>query len=129
MLTPRTDSEAVELWRRFIRLLDVEEETDSGRAFHPNKISSCRSLDANELEQIINQAKQLTNPDYDWYFKVEEDHDGIPALRFDASQQWQFHNLRLTFDGTNGKLKCAEVVEDGSFQFLEKRKEGVGDKM
>jgi hypothetical protein len=50
-------------------------------------------------------------PDYSWYFKVEEDHDGVPALRFDASQQWQFHNLRLTFDGTTGKLKCAEVLE------------------
>jgi hypothetical protein len=114
MLTPRTDSEAVELWRRFIRLLDIEEESDSGRAFHPNKISSCRALDGAELEEILAKAKQLAKPDYDWYFKVEEDHDGVPVMRFDASQQWRFHNLKLTFNGTNGKLKCAEVVEETS---------------
>jgi hypothetical protein len=50
-------------------------------------------------------------PDYVWFGKIEEDHDGIPIMRHDASERWDFHNLKLTFDGNTGKLKDAEVIE------------------
>jgi len=50
-------------------------------------------------------------PDYEFYYKVEEDHDGWMVMRHDCMVQWPIHNLKLTFDGITGKLKCAEVLE------------------
>ena len=41
------------------RLLDITEETDDGRAFRPNKISSCRAMDAEKLNQVLKDLKNV----------------------------------------------------------------------
>ena len=41
------------LVKELFRLLDITEETDDGRVFHPNRISSCRALDAEKLNQVL----------------------------------------------------------------------------
>jgi hypothetical protein len=51
------------LVRELFRLLDITEQTDEGRVFHPNRISSCRALDAEKLEQVL---KELKNTLEDW---------------------------------------------------------------
>ena len=51
------------LVRELFVLLDRTEETDEGRVFHPNKISSCRAMDAEKLEQVL---KELKNTLEDW---------------------------------------------------------------
>jgi hypothetical protein len=51
------------LVRELFRLLDIKEETDEGRAFHPNRISSCRAMDAEKLGQVL---KELKNTLGDW---------------------------------------------------------------
>jgi hypothetical protein len=40
-------------------LLDRTEETDDGRVFHPNTIRSCRALDAEKLEQVLDKLKNM----------------------------------------------------------------------
>ena len=40
-------------------LLDKTEETDDGRVFHPNQISSCRALDAEKLNQVLKELKNV----------------------------------------------------------------------
>lgn len=43
---------------RLFYLLDIEEETDDGRPFHPNTLGgSCRVLDAQEMNQILADLK------------------------------------------------------------------------
>ena len=34
-------------------LLDKIEQTDEGRYFKPNRISSCRAMDADKLEKVL----------------------------------------------------------------------------
>jgi hypothetical protein len=51
------------LVRELFVLLDRTEETDEGRVFRPNKISSCRAMDAVKLEQVL---KDLKNVLEDW---------------------------------------------------------------
>ena len=46
------------LVKELFRLLDITEETDDGRVFHPNRISSCRAADAEKLNQILFELKQ-----------------------------------------------------------------------
>ena len=41
------------LVKALFELLDRTEETDEGRVFHPNRISSCRALDAEKLNSIL----------------------------------------------------------------------------
>lgn len=44
---------------RFFYLLDIEEETDDGRPFHPNTLGgSCRALDAEEMNRILTDLKE-----------------------------------------------------------------------
>ena len=44
---------------RFFHLLDIEEETDDGRPFHPNRLgSSCRALDAEEMNRLLTELKE-----------------------------------------------------------------------
>lgn len=45
------------LVRELFVLLDKTEETDEGRVFRPNRISSCRALDAEKLEQVLKELK------------------------------------------------------------------------
>lgn len=51
------------LVRELFVLLDRTEETDDGRVFRPNKISSCRAMDAEKLEKVL---KELKNTLEDW---------------------------------------------------------------
>jgi hypothetical protein len=51
------------LVRELFVLLERTEETDEGRVFRPNKISSCRAMDAEKLEQVL---KELKNTLEDW---------------------------------------------------------------
>ena len=41
------------LVKELFRLLDITEETDDGRVFRPNRISSCRALDAEKLQKVL----------------------------------------------------------------------------
>ena len=41
------------LVKELFMLLDITEETDDGRVFHPNRISSCRAMDAEKLNSIL----------------------------------------------------------------------------
>jgi hypothetical protein len=45
--------------RELIRLLEIEEESDSGTAFHPNKVSSCRVMDGMKINQCLKTLKEL----------------------------------------------------------------------
>lgn len=45
------------LVKELFRLLDITEETDEGRVFHPNRISSCRALDAEKLDKVLTGLK------------------------------------------------------------------------
>ena len=46
--------------REFIRLLDIEEESDSGRRFRPNGITSCRAMDGAKMVELLREMKRLT---------------------------------------------------------------------
>ena len=50
-----------ELWSEFIALIDIIEESDSGHEFRPNRISSCRAMDGDRIEKILQDAKRLIN--------------------------------------------------------------------
>ena len=41
------------LVKELFMLLDITEETDDGRVFHPNRISSCSAMDAEKLNSIL----------------------------------------------------------------------------
>ena len=51
------------LIEQLFALLEVTEETDDGRVFRPNRISSCRALDAEKLEQVLKELKSVLE---DW---------------------------------------------------------------
>ena len=68
--TPRTDEaelaamkaraeKAEKLWKEFITLMEITEESDSGYEFNPNKISSCRAIDGRRLNEILNEARGM----------------------------------------------------------------------
>ena len=46
------------LVKELFRLLDITEETDDGRVFRPNRITSCRALDAEKLNQVLVELKR-----------------------------------------------------------------------
>lgn len=46
------------LIEQLFALLDITEETDDGRTFHPNTIRSSRALDAEKLEQVLSKLKK-----------------------------------------------------------------------
>ena len=47
------------LVRELFRLLDITEQTDEGRYFRPNRITSCRAMDAEKLEQVLKELKNV----------------------------------------------------------------------
>ena len=51
------------LVKELFRLLDTTEETDEGRVFHPNRISSCRASDAEKLNKVLVELKRTME---DW---------------------------------------------------------------
>ena len=50
---------AEKLWKEFITLMEITEESDYGNAFNPNKISSCRAMDGKRLNEILIEARQI----------------------------------------------------------------------
>lgn len=50
---------AEKLWKEFIDLLEITEESDSGNKFRPNYIGSCRALDGQRMNQIIKEARGM----------------------------------------------------------------------
>lgn len=50
-----------QLMKRFVELLEREEESDEGRLFKPTQIVSCRAMDGHELNQIVHQFKLRGN--------------------------------------------------------------------
>jgi hypothetical protein len=48
------------LVKEFIGILDIIEESDSGRQFRPNQISSCRVMDGIRMGEILAKWKELT---------------------------------------------------------------------
>jgi hypothetical protein len=55
----RYKREAEKLWKEFITLLEITEESDSGYEFNPNKISSCRAIDGKRLNEILVEARRI----------------------------------------------------------------------
>jgi hypothetical protein len=51
-------AKAVEAIKQLFALLDITEQTDDGRTFHPNTIRSSRALDAEKLEQVLRKLKK-----------------------------------------------------------------------
>ena len=45
------------LIKELFELLDKTEETNEGRVFRPNRISSCRNADVEKLEQVLKELK------------------------------------------------------------------------
>lgn len=45
------------LIKQFFALLDIKEETDDGRVFHPTTIQSCRTIDAQKMKEILGKLK------------------------------------------------------------------------
>lgn len=48
---------AIEGIREFFALLDIVEESDEGRQFHPTTIRSCRALDIPKLEAALRKMR------------------------------------------------------------------------
>ena len=55
-LTSKAQAYDVLVKQLFI-LLDKTEQTDEGRYFRPNRITSCRAMDAEKLEQVLKELK------------------------------------------------------------------------
>ena len=54
-----------DLVKQFISILDITEESDGGRLFHPTNITSCRAGDLQkigELVEALRRASKTTNP-------------------------------------------------------------------
>jgi len=47
--------------RQLFAILEVTEETDEGRVFHPNQIRSCRALDTEKLNTVLADLKRIVN--------------------------------------------------------------------
>jgi len=45
----------------FFVILDTVEESDSGRKFHPTRISSCRVIHTDKLSKILPEMKRLAS--------------------------------------------------------------------
>jgi hypothetical protein len=46
--------------RKLIGLLEIEEESDGGNVFYPNRISSCRVMDGARISQCLKKLKKLS---------------------------------------------------------------------
>lgn len=57
----KNNNEYKDLITSFFNILDIKEESDSGRVFSPNFISSSRALDGVELNEILRKLKEKKN--------------------------------------------------------------------
>ena len=55
-----TEDDAKAKIRRFFQILDIKEESDSGRVFSPVYISSCRVLLTEEMNGILKDLKEYS---------------------------------------------------------------------
>lgn len=55
---PMTTAEAKAAVAKLFYYLDIVEESDSGNEFHPNFISSCRTMDGVAMNNLLKQLKQ-----------------------------------------------------------------------
>jgi len=47
------------LLKEYFYYLDIEEETDEGRKFHPNRLGgSCRAIDGQRMNEILIELKE-----------------------------------------------------------------------
>ena len=46
--------------RDYFALLDIQEETDDGRPFFPNRLGSCRVMDGVKMEDALKRMKELS---------------------------------------------------------------------
>jgi len=65
LITERDEARGVVLKYReaaseLIRLLEIEEESDSGTSFKPNRINSCRIMDTMQMNQCLKTLKGLS---------------------------------------------------------------------
>jgi len=60
-LAARSTDHIKSLVKEFIALLDIVEESDEGRLFRPNKISSCRAMDGDRMGKILVELKRITH--------------------------------------------------------------------
>jgi len=47
-----------DLVRQFIYILDITEESDSGRLFHPTNITSCRAGDLQKAGELVEELRR-----------------------------------------------------------------------
>ena len=52
-----------QLVKELFYYLDITEESDSGRVFHPTIITSCRVHDQEAISEILTQMKEQVNDD------------------------------------------------------------------
>lgn len=57
------DTSLKQLVKDLFYYLDMTEESDSGRVFHPTIITSCRAMDQESISEILKQMKQEANKD------------------------------------------------------------------
>lgn len=56
----RQYKDLAEAVRQFFAMLDIVEESDSGREFHPIYISNCRVMLQQPMENILKQMKDMS---------------------------------------------------------------------
>lgn len=50
-----------DLTKQFIKILDITEESDSGRLFHPTNITSCRAGDLQKIGELLEALRRSSN--------------------------------------------------------------------
>ena len=59
LITEQRDSLA-DLVKQFIYILDITEESDGGRLFHPTNITSCRAGDLQKIGQLVEALRRAS---------------------------------------------------------------------
>ena len=54
------DNKLSDLVKEFLSILDIVEESDNGRQFHPTTIQSCRCMDLSRIGELLNDMKKNT---------------------------------------------------------------------
>ena len=50
-----------DLTKQFIAILDITEESDSGRLFHPTNITSCRAGDLQKIGELFEALRKASS--------------------------------------------------------------------
>lgn len=56
----KNEEEVKELLKKLFYYLDMTEESEFGRVFHPTIITSCRVMDGEAINDILKQLKEYT---------------------------------------------------------------------